>query len=314
VGRVARDAGLLTGVEAESLRYYASQSPVTDPGGRPDLLTDLPRDVAALQRAARGLVIHYRADDPLAHGIPEERLREIDSRYAEAMLERLTELDDAPLTEPREPTERLVGCCRDFTVLFLAMARSVGIPARGRVGFASYFMQGFNVDHEVAEVWDPDAERWFLVDAELADEHVDPNDETHIDPLDIPRDRFLVGGAAWQLCRTGDADPEAFVVHPELEIEETRSWPQLRHNLIQDLAAMNKAEMILWDSWGLLRQPLEDRDHELLDRVAELTASTDPDLAELRRVYDDPLIRVPEAVTSHDPLGGQPREVTLVRR
>ena len=35
---------------------------------------------------ARGLVLHYRADKPVGPRIPEDRLAEIDSRYAETML------------------------------------------------------------------------------------------------------------------------------------------------------------------------------------------------------------------------------------
>jgi transglutaminase superfamily protein len=299
-------------VEAEDLSYWASQSPVTTPGGMSLRLADLPADVAALQRGARGLVIHYRAEDPLAHGIPEARLAEIDSRYAETMLVRLVELDDRPLTEARPPKERLVGCCRDFTVLFLTMAREVGMPARARVGFATYFIPGVNLDHEVAEVWDTDDRRWRLIDAELADDHVDPNDGARIDPLDVPRDRFLVAGTAWQLCRVGEADPETFLVSPDLDLEVTRSWPYLRHNVVHDLAALNKVEMLLWDGWGLVEQDeLAPPDLELLDRVAAATASVDPDLAELRRLYDgEPGLRVPSTVTSYSPLTGQPRLVS----
>jgi Transglutaminase-like superfamily len=271
-------------------------------------LADLPDDLAGLQRAARGLVIHYRAEDPLAHGVPEERLGEIDTRYADEMLARLGRLDERPLTESRAPKERLVGCCRDFTVLFLTMARARGVPARARVGFATYFVAGFNIDHEVAEVWDRGRRCWRLVDAELADDHVDPNDGARVDPLDVPRDRFLVGGAAWQLCRTGEAQSESFVVTPELDLKATRGWPYLRHNLVHDLATLNKVEMILWDSWGLIeREHLEDHDVELLDRVADATASADPEAADLRRLYEgEPGLRVPEAVVSYDPLGGEP--------
>jgi Transglutaminase-like superfamily len=300
-------------VEAEDLSYYASQSPVTDPGGMSHRLTDLLDDLASWQRVARGLVIHYRADNPPAHGIPEERLAEIDSRYAETMLARLGELDDRPLSEGRPPKKRLVGCCRDFTVLFLTMARAFGIPARARVGFATYFIPGFNLDHEVAEVWDAGDRRWRLVDAELDDDHIDPNDSARVDPHDVPRDRFLVAGTAWQLCRAGEADPETFLVDPDLDIEMTRSWPYLRHNLIHDLAALNKVEMVLWDSWGLIEQEhLAERDLELLDQVAKATASADPDLSELRRLHDgEPVLRVPATVTSYSPISGEPREIAL---
>lgn len=202
------------------LDYYADQSPITHPGGMVGHLATLPYEVAALQRVARGLVLHYQADDPSAHGIPHDRLAEIDSRYAEIMLQRLIELDRRPLTEERPPQRRLLGCCRDDTVLFLTMTRHVGVPARARVGFATYFVPDFNLDHEVAEVWDADEARWRLVDPELGDDHVDPTDGARVDPLDLPRDRFLVAGVAWQACRRGEADPERFLVDPGLEVED----------------------------------------------------------------------------------------------
>src|SRR5204863_8789382 len=104
-------------------------------------------------------------DDPLGKGLPEERLREIDTRYAEAMLSRIAELDPRPVDVERGATERLVGCCRDHTTFFLTLARAAGIPCRARVGFATYFAAGYAVDHEVAEVWD--GVQWRLVDAEL---------------------------------------------------------------------------------------------------------------------------------------------------
>lgn len=297
----------------EDLDYYASQSPVTDPGRMSRLLTGLPHDLASLQRIARGLVIHYRAENLTGQGIGGERFGEIDSRYAEPMLARLAELAAGPLTGSRSPSERLVGCCRDFTVLFVTMARSLGIPARARVGFASYFHPDYNVDHEVAEVWDSGDRRWRLVDAELVDAHADPTDGARIDPLDVSRDRFLVGGTAWQRCRAGEADPEIFVVAPELDLELTRSWPYLRHNLVHDLAALNKIEMILWDTWGLVEQEqLTEHDFALLDHVAEVTATPDPRRAELQRLYrSDARLQVPHTVTSYSPLTGERREIAL---
>lgn len=294
--------------------WYAEQSWVTDPGACGPLLDALPGDAGGLQKITRGLVIHYRAGDPLAHGVPRERLREIDTRYADRMLARLDELAPRPLSQPRTPAERLVGCCRDFTVLFLAMARRAGLPARARVGFATYFAAGHHIDHEVAELWDPAEERWRLVDAELGDNHRDPNDGERVDPLDVPRDRSLVGGAAWRACRAGKAAPASFVVAPEVDHELLRGWPYLAHNVIHDLAALNRDEMLLWDGWGLLDDDTTTSaaDAEaLLDRIAAVTAGADPDLADVRRLYADPAVCVPASVTSHDPLGGPPRSVRL---
>jgi hypothetical protein len=146
----------------DPLTYYAQQSPFTDPGRRVNILDDLPRDVSGLCQVVQGLVVHYRLGHLFDLEIPEERLPEIDTRYAESMLERIAELENRSLTEERPPEKRLVGCCRDFTVLFVAMARHLGIPARARVGFADYFVPDYNVDHEVAEVWDAGERRWRL--------------------------------------------------------------------------------------------------------------------------------------------------------
>jgi hypothetical protein len=78
----------------------------------------------------------------------------------------------------------------------------------------------------------------------------------------VPRDRFLVAGRAWQSCRAGDADSETFMVDPSLDLDTTRSWPYLQHNLIHDLAALNKTEMLLWDAWGLADERSTDQ-HDL---------------------------------------------------
>lgn len=134
------------------------------------------------------------------------------------MLGRLFETDDRPLTEERPPEKRLLGCCRDFTVLLVAVARHEGIPARARVGFAAYFIDGYNVDHEVAEVWDAGEGRW---------------------------------------------------------------------RLVRDLAALNKAEMVLWDHWGLTeREPQSEKDVALLDKVAEAALSPDTSFAKVRALYE----------------------------
>ncbi len=298
----------------QALSKYAAQSVVTDPGKMVWWLADLPTEVPALRRIAQGLVVHYRTEDLSALGIPGERMEEIDTRYAEPMLERLFTLDDRPLIEPRPPETRLVGCCRDFTVLFLSLLRHQEIPARARVGFATYFVPGWNVDHEVAEVWDATVDRWRLVDAELDDMHVDSTDKAPLDALDLPRDRFLLAGDAWRSCRSGDANPERFLVDPGLEIADTRGWPYLRHNLIHDLATLNNRELLLWDSWGLMETASpSEADLELLDRVAETTRLSEPAVATVQALYEgEPGLRVPPTVTSYSPATSEPQRVQIV--
>ena len=69
-------------------------------------------------------------------------------------------------------------------------------------------MDGWLIDHEIAEVWDGSAERWRLVEPEIDDDHTDPVDGASFDALDVPPDRFLTAPRAWQLARSGAVDPD----------------------------------------------------------------------------------------------------------
>ena len=290
----------------ESPAYYASHGAITDPGPRAADFAGLPADVRALTRAVQGLVFHYMADETiLGWRPPKDRLPEIDTRRVRAMLARLAALDPRPLGEARPPERRLIGCCRDFTVLLCAMARHHRIPVRARIGFARYFVPDFHVDHEIVEWWDSGQARWRLVDPGLSERHV-AHYRIGFDPFDVPRDQFIVGGRAWQLCRTGVADPKTFGLVPDLP--QPRGIGFVRGHVIQDLAALNKMELLLWDVWGLMQAEL-DTGLALVDEAAEFTQGADG-LADVRRLYATPGLAVPERILSLSPAVGR-REIAL---
>jgi hypothetical protein len=294
--------------------FYSAQSRITDPGRFADWAAGVPGELSAIRKAARQLVFHYRAGGDYAeNGIEPGRVTEIDTRYAERMLARLAELADQPLVRDRAPRQRIVGCCRDFTVLFLAIARQHGIAARARVGFAGYFEPGWWLDHVVAEVWDAGQQRWRLVDPELGDDHTDPADGALVDPEDIPGSKFLAGPCSWQQCRAGTADAERFLVHPSMDIPATRGWPYLRHNLILDLAALTGHEMLLWDSWGLDELDGEPTPGQLaeLDEAAAVTGDSGAPLDLIQQLYRRDGFRVPDVVTSFSPAADGPLRVAV---
>ncbi|HLI90710.1 MAG TPA: transglutaminase domain-containing protein [Ktedonobacteraceae bacterium] len=291
------------------LEYYTEQSAMTDPGAYAGLYEDLPCDIAGLCKVVQGLIIHYRDADLFDHVIPDERLPEINTRSVEKMLARIQELDARPLTAARSPDKCLVGCCRDFATLFCSMARHQGIPTRVRVGFATYFVPYFNCDHEIAECWDAGQHRWRLIDPELSQRHLQTNRMIIFDPLNVPRERFLVAGLAWQRCRRGKADPDNFGVDPA---EDLKGLWFIRQKLVQDLAALNKQELLLWDCWGLMeKQEISDEDEALLDRVATLTQADDKAFAEIQVLYEHgPGLRVTPPIMSYSPVA-EPYEVAI---
>ena len=288
------------------LDYYASHGPITDPRAESAAFDGLPADLAALTRIVQGLVFHYFADEHLFGWTPpRDRMGEIDSRTMPAMLARLRALDDRPLGEPRSPQRKILGCCRDLSVLLCAMARQRGIPARTRVGFATYFDPDFHTDHEIVEWWDARQGRWRLVDPELSERHV-AHFKIDFDPLDVPRDRFLVGGQAWQRVRTGQADADRFGLDPKAP--EPRGFRFVRGHVVQDLAALNKMELLLWDIWGLMQAEPEVA-LSLLDEVAERTQADDG-FADVRRLYATPGLAVPPRVLCLSPARG-PHEAVV---
>jgi hypothetical protein len=297
---------------------WATQSAVTEPGPAGKAIDDLPGDLAALRRASSQLVFHYRAGgDFAANGVPAGRITEIDTRYAESMLDLVLGRGEPELGRDRPAPDRVVGCCRDATVLFLALARHKGIPARARVGFAAYFEPGWLIDHVVAEVWDEPEGRWRLVDPEMNASWTPEVNGRRVDWLDLTGDQFVTGPRAWQAAKAGTSDPERHVVAPSLELPALRGWPYIAHNAIHDLAALNKTEMLLWDAWGMQLgdwdRQVPDAVDAVVDEICAVTAAPDCDPDVLAGLCASDRLRVPPVVTSFDPMGGPPRQVDVSR-
>jgi len=242
--------------------------------------------------------------------ITGERLKEVDTRYADAMFARLLEMGPQKLSRERATDERIARCCRDFAVLFVAMARHKGIPARIRAGYATYFKPGWYLDHVIAEAWDTNAKCWRLIEPEISDALAA---KAKFDPLNVPSDQFVTGLRAWVAARSGQIDPERCVVAPDFQIPYTRSWLSLRHHVVQDLAALNKAEMLVWDQWGILDEEDPLRHAEVLDLLARKTSDPNCPVEELSEWTKTEGIRVPTIVTSYSPAHSSPLKVDVSR-
>ena len=279
--------------------YYASPGPLTDLSRYGAEIGELPTRIGDLCRVVQGLVVHPFLGHLYGLQPSEVRLAELETRTASDMMARILELDARPLTEARPPRSRFVGNCRHFTVLLCGLLRARAIPSRGRCGFGAYFDRSSFVDHWVCEVWNEPRGSWHLVDAQL-DAAQCQAFNIQFDPLDVPRREFVVAGDAWQRCRSGRAEAQSF------GILDLRGLWFVRGNLVRDLAAFAKRELLPWDGWGLMatRDDGDAAEMALLDRVADLTLASDDRHAErieLQRSH--PGLRVPAAVLSFN-LGG----------
>jgi hypothetical protein len=275
--------------------YFAQYGLVTDPRAYGRYYADLPSDIPTLVKVVQGLIVHVFWAERYGLKLSEERQAEVQLRTMERRLARTLELDPAPLNVTRPLEKKIVGNCRDFSLTLASMLQSRGIPARPRCGFGAYFLPNHYEDHWVCEHWNEAEGRWVLVDAQL-DEFQCEALNISFNPLDVPRDQFIVGGAAWGMCRSGQADPEQFGIFDMCGIDFVKG------NLLRDLAALNKVELLPWDCWGLIlteTATLPPDDLSLLDHLAELTCADVPSFETVRQIYEnDPRLRVEESIHS----------------
>ena len=284
--------------QQQLLAFYSEPGPFTDFTGGDREVDDLPADPASLARVVQGLIIHEGLGGAYNIAIPADRVPEKQLHGAAAMLRRGRGIDAGAIAVARKPEHRVVGVCRHFATLFVAFMRHKGVPARARCGFAGYFAAGKFVDHWVAEYWNACEQRWVLVDAQIDDLQRRLFGLTW-DTLDVPRDKFLVAGDAWRLCREG-ADPMNFGV------AGTNMWGlvEVYGDLFQDLAALQKVELLPWGWYGLATDECGMTERPLIDRLARI--SSDADAAALETL---------RAMIAHDSRLGVPNETveTILR-
>ncbi len=268
---------------------YRTPTDMSDAGRQARLFDGLPHDVGGLAEVVQGLMVHEHIASAYGLTLSPEQHAQAHLRSVEKILETIAAQDRKPLPVARPASERVVGVCRHFTLLHVAMLRAQGVAARARCGFGAYFVERMFIDHWVTEYWNEAQKRWVLVDAQL-DGRQRELFKIGFDPLDVPRDQFLVAGQAWKLCRAGKADPDSFAI-----LDMHGRW-LIAGNLIRDVAALNNHEMLPWDVWGAMARTDAELDLPFFDRLAELSHAPDAHADELRAVYQDKRIAVPGTV------------------
>jgi hypothetical protein len=238
---------------------YLTPGVMTELGKSAESVAGLPGDFGGIAEVVQGLCIHEFLGE--MYGVDKMDRETVHLRRASDLLDTVVSRDPRPLGVAREPGERVATNCRGYTVLAVAMLRGHGVPARARCGFGAYFTPGFFEDHWVVEYYDDG--RWKRGDAQI-DDVVRKNFGIDFDPADLPPGKFLTGGEAWELCRSGRADPDKFGLS---NIPEAGDW-WIAGNLVRDVAALDNAEALPWDCWDPMPKPHEPFDAELFDRMA----------------------------------------------
>ena len=244
---------------------------MSDPGELSWLFPNPQTQIPEIIRAVQGSMLHIFWAQRYGVTLSEQRQSEVLLRPIHRKLQRLQEIEPGPLDLARPPENRLVGNCRDFTLMTVSVLRNLGISARSRCGFANYFMPGHFEDHWVVEVWQTEDKRWRMIDTQM-DELQRSVLHLVFDPGDMPAGRFFCGGEAWQMARGGQANPNDFGIF------EWKGLDFIKGNLLRDILALAQFEVLPWDAWGILETPfdhLSQEDIGLLDHAARVDVQAD---------------------------------------
>ncbi|SDJ28213.1 Transglutaminase-like superfamily protein [Frankineae bacterium MT45] len=284
----------------------------SDPGQYAALLAELPADPEGLSAVARNVIVHYRAS---GHLLPSATRDDVNSRWVDRILAVDQSRHPQPLAAPREATSRVQGCCRDHTLFCVAALREHGIPARSRVGFAGYFIEGWHHDHVIVEAWLEG--RWRRFDPEI-----DAPMAGLSTPMEMQWDTahgpgFATAARAWTLHRSGEIDAETYGVDPSVPV--VRGERFLFNEIINEVAHRFGDELLLWDGWGRIQAPVDPvgaEDATWADGIATLLLAADSgDLEAEQALFDqyraDPGLHPGRSVLQASPFGDDLTRVAL---
>jgi hypothetical protein len=108
---------------------------------------------------------------------------------------------------------------------------------------------------------------------------------------EIPKVTCYTSVRSWEQCRAGKVDASKFGTI----FSDMRGLWYIAGNLVCDLAALNKVELLPWDVWGAQPKPSEQL--AFFDDLAALTRVPDESFVKLRTLYErDDRLRTPLTV------------------
>ena len=274
------------------LKFYGEHGRMTKIKTMKDMVTDIPKDVPSIVSIVQNILMHKHWAESYGVEVKDKRHEEPSLRSIEEKLIHLNKLGYNHVSDKRSIEEKILGICRDFSVMAAALCIEAGIPARARCGFSTYFQQGKYIDHWVLEYWNENKKRWVLVDAQI-DDFQRKKLDISFNTLDVDDQYFITAPRAWMMCRERELTPELFGIF------QWWGYDYLRCNLILDANSLLKLPMQPWDVWeGYKKLPMSEwseKDYLVMDQLSRYALKVDDDLDALYTfIEENDKIRVPK--------------------
>jgi hypothetical protein len=219
--------------------------------------------------------------------LSEESKNDVNLRDVGKMLDILVKRNQEAKNKINLFENKLLGNCRDLSLLICAILRHKRIPARIRSGFATYFSKKKKYDHWLCEYWNEEEKRWQLIDPwmhqinkeikNLPKNFATGMEKLKLNTLDVEPHFFISGADGWFRCNNKKENPKDYGT---TEKNLNGKW-FIRDNMIRDLFCLIKMEPLPWDCWGIMgakNNKIDENENELLLKTADIISSSNSNI------------------------------------
>lgn len=284
------------------LNFYQKTSLFTDLGFYTNFAKNLPDDIETLCSLLRNQLIHpfdlkdeeERNNSNSFYGdmtkIPRTSLIYENDLFPTAIAMMAELLRRNPnFTIERKIEDKLHVCCRETSILLVAILKVKGIPARARCGFTHAVSETDGAgDHWIVEYYNELSKEWVLVDPTMAyDQETLDYFEIDYSLIDMPRDKFIFAADAYLGLRNGKYKKEDIYAFSN---PKTFGLKAAINELFYDFHSLMNNEILFCQS----PKYLNDNNYELsieeyteLDELAKLMLNPDKNFDAIYYIWEN---------------------------
>ena len=284
------------------LNFYRNTSLFTDLGFYTIFAKNLPNDIETLCSLLRNQIIHpFDLKDEDERNNPNSfygdmtKISRTSLIYendlfptAIAMMGELLR-KNPNFTIERKIEDKIHVCCRETSILLIAILKTKNIPARARCGFthAVSEIEGAG-DHWIVEYYDESCKRWVLCDPTMCyDQETLEYFDIDYSLIDMPRDKFIFAANAYLGLRSGKyktddiysfSNPKTFGIKAAI------------NELFCDFHCVMNNEILFCQSPKYLKDnnyELSDDEYIELDELAKLMLDPDKNIDALNYIWEN---------------------------